>query len=166
MPRPNPSARFSSKTAPRERTGFRFAQAGLKPCPTISCRAFGARSLGSAGEFRESEKNRHKVPHPYSPAEESAGSLTGFGMTLLILFSRELPGAACLQIAFSGFVFVVASLETALSAIFPGGDVVLLLQRAPTPSRENRACWGPRARRAWTARALVLQPLSLRSKPL
>jgi len=31
----------------------------------------------------------------------------------------------------------------------------LLLQRAPTPSREHRACWGPRARRAWTARALV-----------
>jgi hypothetical protein len=35
------------------------------------------------------EPAKHQVPHPYSAAEESAASLTGFGMTRVFLFCEN-----------------------------------------------------------------------------
>jgi len=53
----------------------------------ISARV-GVRDLAFSVESDQTSKN-HKVPQGYSPAEDSAGSLTPFGMTIWI-FSRTI----------------------------------------------------------------------------
>jgi len=36
------------------------------------------------GSLENSVRSKHKVPHPYSRAEENTRSLTGFGMTRVV----------------------------------------------------------------------------------
>src|SRR5882757_802053 len=69
---------------------------------------------------------KHKVPHPYSGADDSAPSLTGFGMTSVqtLCRTKHFKGTALLRVADGPRVKQRALFESQAVVDFHGAHVV------------------------------------------